>query len=68
MMKKEWSKGAVEVYFEDLENDKVIRRSYGNTVDQVTNEQVEKFTTVLESLTDKPLSHAVLIEQYQYTR
>ena len=68
MMKKEWNKGAVEVYFEDIENDKTVRRSYGNTIEQVTSEQVEEFTTILESLTDKPLAHAVLIEHYQYTR
>lgn len=67
-MQKEWNKGAIEVYFEDVENEKVIRRSYGNTIEQVNENQVAGFTTAIESLTALPLAHTVVVEQYKYIR
>ncbi|SFH80423.1 hypothetical protein [Pisciglobus halotolerans] len=67
-MQKEWNKGAIEVYFEDVENEKVIRRSYGNTIEQVNEDQVAGFTAAIESLTALPLAHTVVVEQYKYIR
>lgn len=67
-MEKEWNKGSIEVHFEDLANEKIIRRSYANTIEGVSEEQVEGFTNALEQLSDLPLSHTVLVEQYSYYR
>ncbi|MBM6615909.1 hypothetical protein JTF06_13540 [Desemzia sp. RIT804] len=67
-MQKEWNKGAIEVYFEDIENEEFIRRSYPNTIANVTEVQVEGFTEAIESLSDLPLGHTVIVEEYKYTR
>lgn len=67
-MQKEWNKGSVEVYFEDIENEELLRRSYPNMIQGVSEVQVEGFTTAIESLTALPLGHAVIVEEYKYTR
>ena len=67
-MQKEWSKGAIEVYFEDIENEKLIRRSYSNIIADVNEVQVEDFTAAIESLSELPVGHTVIVEEYKYTR
>lgn len=67
-MQKEWSKGAIEVYFEDIENEDFIRRSYPNIIADVNESQVADFTDAIESLSELPLGHTVIVEEYKYTR
>ncbi|MFL2100855.1 hypothetical protein [Desemzia sp. FAM 23991] len=67
-MQKEWSKGAIEVYFEDIENEDFIRRSYPNIIADVNESQVAEFTDAIESLSELPLGHTVIVEEYKYTR
>ena len=67
-MKKEWTKGAIEVHFEDAANEKTLKRSYSNTINSVTDEQVEGFSAALESLTSLPYLQSVMVEEYTYTR
>lgn len=68
MMQKEWTKGAIEVHFEDATNEKTVKRSYSNTINSVTDEQVEGFSAALESLTSLPYVQSVMVEEYTYTR
>ena len=68
MMQKEWTKGAIEVHFEDAANEKTVKRSYSNTVNSVTDEQVEGFSAALESLTSLPYVQSVMVEEYTFTR
>ncbi len=68
MMQKEWTKGAIEVHFEDAANEKTVKRSYSNTINSVTDEQVEGFSAALESLTSLPYIQSVMVEEYTYTR
>lgn len=68
MMQKEWTKGAIEVHFEDAANEKTVKRSYSNTINSVTDEQVEGFSAALESLTSLPYVQSVMVEEYTYTR
>ncbi|MER2227394.1 MAG: hypothetical protein ABS916_10205 [Carnobacterium sp.] len=67
-MQKEWTKGAIEVHFEDAANEKTVKRSYSNTINSVTDEQVEGFSAALESLTSLPYVQSVMVEEYTYTR
>ncbi|SDQ12546.1 hypothetical protein LHA31_11950 [Carnobacterium viridans] len=67
-MQKEWTKGAIEVHFEDAANEKTVKRSYSNTVNSVTDEQVEGFSAALESLTSLPYVQSVMVEEYTFTR
>ena len=67
-MQKEWTNGAIEVHFEDAANEKTVKRSYSNTINSVTDEQVEGFSAALESLTSLPYVQSVMVEEYTYTR
>lgn len=67
-MQREWNKGAIELYFEDIENEEFLRRSYPNTIQNVSSEQVEGFTAAIESLSKLDLGHTVIVEEYKYTR
>lgn len=67
-MQREWNKGAIELYFEDVENEGFLRRSYPNTIENVSPEQVEGFTAAIESLSGLNLGHTVIVEEYKYTR
>lgn len=67
-MEKEWNKGAVAVYFEDMANEKIIKRNYSDAVQGVTPEQVEGFTNTLETLTTLPASYIVVVEEHRYVR
>ena len=67
-MQKEWHKGTIEVYFEDIENEDFVRQSYSNIIADVNEVQVEDFTAAIESLSDLPVGHTVIIEEYKYTR
>lgn len=67
-MQKEWTKGSIEVHFEDAAHEKTLKRSYSNTINNVTPEQVEGFTLALESLTTFPYLQTVMVEEYTYTR
>lgn len=67
-MQKEWNKGAIEVYLEDIENEELLRRSYSNIIEGVTETQVDGFTAAIESLSVLPLGHTVIVEEYKYTR
>ena len=68
IMQKEWTKGSIEVHFEDAVNEKILSRGYSNTINNVTPEQVEGFTAALESLTSFPYLETVMVEEYTYTR
>lgn len=67
-MQKEWSKGAIEVYLEDIENEELLRRNYPNIIEGITEAQVDGFTAAIESLSALPLDHTVIVEEYKYTR
>ncbi|ALV21490.1 MAG: hypothetical protein RR548_03935 [Carnobacterium sp.] len=67
-MEKEWNKGAVAIYFEDAANEKFIKRNYSDTIQGVTPEQVEGFTSAVEALTIMPASYTVVVEEYRYNR
>lgn len=67
-MMKEWHSGKIDVYFEDAVNEKMVRRSFPNTVENVTELQVSGFTSVIDTLTVLPASHTIVVEEYKYFR
>lgn len=65
-MLREWNGGKVAVYFDDLENEKVIRRSFSDAIEDLNEEQISQFTSAIDSLTVLPVAHTVVIEEYKY--
>ncbi|MCC5893875.1 MAG: hypothetical protein JJU16_00220 [Alkalibacterium sp.] len=67
-MFKEWSGSKVDVYLEDGATETLVRRSFAGANQFVSEEQVTNFTNALDSVTSLPVSHAVVIEEYHYTK
>lgn len=66
-MEKEWSGSKVDIFMDDAENDRFIRRSFSGANHLVSNEQVTVFTQALDTVSDLPVSHALLIEEYRFS-
>lgn len=67
-MIKEWSGSKVDIYLEDSVNERVIRRSFAGANQFLSDEQVTNFTNALDSVTELPVSHSVVIEEYHYSK
>lgn len=66
-MQKEWMENKVDIYLEDLENEKTVRRSFAGAVQNLSEDQVMAFTQAIESVNELPISHAVVVEEYRYS-
>lgn len=66
-MNKNWLSNKVEVYFEDSELEKTVRRSFNNAIENPEDTQVVSFAQAVASLTELPISHAVVVESHKYT-
>lgn len=65
-MQKEWTESKVGIYFEDLENEKLVRRSFNGVIQSPTDEQVTQFAQAIDVVSDLPSSHTILVEEYRY--
>lgn len=66
-MEKEWSGSKVDIFLDDAENERFVRRSFSGANQLVTDEQVTEFTQALDTVSELPVSHALLIEEYRYS-
>lgn len=66
-MEKEWSGSKVDIFLDDAANDKLVRRSFSGANHLVTDGQVTAFTQALGTVSELPVSHALLIEEYRYS-
>lgn len=66
-MQKEWDGSKVDVYLEDAENEKYIRRRFNGALQGVSDEQVTAFAEALSTVNALPVSYAGLVEEYRYT-
>ncbi|GAB2481855.1 hypothetical protein GCM10008929_04010 [Alkalibacterium psychrotolerans] len=66
-MEKEWSGSKVDVFLDDAANEKFIRRSFAGANHLVSDGQVTAFTQALDTVSELPVSHALLIEEYRYS-
>ncbi|WP_027109129.1 hypothetical protein [Lacticigenium naphthae] len=67
-MIKQWNGGKVVVCFEDAENEKVVRRSYNDSMQDLGPEQVEQFSDAIASLSVLPTIETVVTEEFKYIR
>ncbi|WP_080146057.1 DUF1659 domain-containing protein [Marinilactibacillus piezotolerans] len=66
-MQKEWAESRVEVYFEDVANERLVRRSFNGALHSPTNEQITAFTQAIDTVSELPVSETVLVEEYRYS-
>lgn len=65
-MIKVWENSKVDIYFEDAENEKLVRQGFNNLVQGVTEEEIGAFVQAVDSLHELPKSHAIVTESYRY--
>lgn len=66
-MQKEWDGSKVDIFLEDADNEKYIRRSFSGALQGLTDEQVTAFTQALSTVNELPISYAAVVEEYRYT-
>ncbi len=66
-MQKEWDGSKVDIFLEDSENEKFIRRRFNGALEGLTDEQVSVFTEALSTVNALPISYAAVVEEYRYT-
>lgn len=66
-MQRAWASSKIDLYFEDLENDQLVRRGFNNTIQNPSDEQITAFTNAVDGLTELSSAHTVLVESYQYS-
>jgi len=66
-MQKEWDGSKVDIFLEDVENEKHIRRRFNGALQGLTDEQVAAFADALSTVNELPVSYAAVVEEYRYT-
>ncbi|MEC6748887.1 hypothetical protein VXN63_10040 [Marinilactibacillus sp. XAAS-LB27] len=66
-MQKEWADSKVDIYLEDLENDRLVRQSFNGVVQAPTDEQITEFINAIDMVSDLPAAHGMVVEQYRYS-
>ncbi len=64
-MAKTWVSNKVDVYFEDLENEKTVRKGYSNVIENPTDEQISAFSGAVGSLYDFEKTHTILTQSHK---
>ncbi len=65
-MIKVWENSKVDVYFEDLENETLVRQGFNNLIQGATEEEIGAFVQAVDSLHELPSAHAIVSESYRY--
>ncbi len=63
-MAKTWLENKLDIYLEDVENDKTIRKGFNNIVEEASDQQVSDFSNAVASLYHFDKSHTVLNQSY----
>lgn len=64
-MAKTWVANKVDIYFEDLENEKTIRKGFSNISEHASDQQVSNFANAVGQLYQFEKTHAVLTQSYK---
>lgn len=64
-MAKTWLANKVEVYFDDLENEKTVKKSFQNIVENPTDIQVKAFADAVSGLYRLDKAYTVITESHK---
>lgn len=67
-MLKQWEEGAIELYFNDFENEKDVKQSFSNLKPGISESEVGSFQEAMSGLVNLPGSHAIVVEKYRYLK
>lgn len=64
-MAKTWVSNKVDVYFDDIENEKTIRKGFSNVVENPTDEQVKAFSDAVAGLYRLEKAYTVITQSHK---
>ncbi|UQS84940.1 hypothetical protein MOO46_06770 [Apilactobacillus apisilvae] len=65
-MNKTWDKTKVVYNMVTKDAEKVVKRSFTNIIENVTDDQIAEFGSILKTLTTDNLENVELVEQTKY--
>lgn len=65
---KQWQEASVELYFNDFENEKVVKQNFNNLKENVDEETIGGFQEAIAGLISLPATHAVVVEKHRIER
>lgn len=65
-MIKVWEKSKVDLYFEDVENEKLVRQGFNNLKNEATEEEIGSLVGAIDSLHELPAVHAIVSDSHRY--
>ena len=61
-----WEKSKIDLYFEDEEQERLVRQGFGHLVKDATEEEVTMFIQMIHSLHEIPVIHAIVTDSHRY--
>lgn len=61
-----WENAKVSLYFEDMENEKLIGQTISQVKEDPTEEELVKFANAVDALSDLPMDHFKVTHTQRY--
>lgn len=61
-----WEKSKIDLYFEDEDQERLVRQGFNHLVKGVTEEEVAMFIQMIHSLHELPVIHAIVTDSQRY--
>ena len=65
-MEKNWEKSKIDIYFDDYENDAIVRQGFNNLTNEVTEVDVQAFVEAVGRLHKLDTAHAIVTDSHLY--
>lgn len=61
-----WEKSKIDLYFEDENQEELVRQGFNNLIKGTTEEEVSMFVQMINSLHELPVIHAIVTDSHRY--
>lgn len=65
-MAKNWEKSKIDIYFDDYENDTLVRQGFNNLTNEVAEDDIQAFVQAVGTLHKLDTAHAIVTESHLY--
>lgn len=65
-MAKNWEKSKIDIYFDDYENDKLVRQGFNNLTNEVAEGDIQTFVQAVGTLHKLDTAHAIVTDSHLY--
>lgn len=65
-MHKLWDNSKLVINYEDVENEKLVRQTLSNLRSDASDEELENVAVAINSLSELPVDHIVVTDNYRH--